>query len=107
MSLTDAIKGLLSNMAGAFEPGKDIYCLRKLPYLLYFLFFIETIEYVYNVDYIQSHKIDLAICDHFCSPCVEAALLHKIPFIITGTFPYSPGKKQEYEKRLIYSFNFR
>ncbi|KAG2213470.1 hypothetical protein INT47_009144 [Mucor saturninus] len=43
-------------------------------------------EYVSNLEYIKSNNIDLVICDSFNSPCIEAAIKSKIPFLATSSF---------------------
>lgn len=40
----------------------------------------------------QSERIDLAICDSFAIGCIDAAVLLKIPVILTSTLSMFAGK---------------
>ncbi|KAI8073485.1 uncharacterized protein B0P05DRAFT_604795 [Gilbertella persicaria] len=42
-------------------------------------------DYQFTRDYFISHKIDVAICDHFGETCVDAATSLNIPYIITSS----------------------
>ncbi|ORX60255.1 UDP-Glycosyltransferase/glycogen phosphorylase [Hesseltinella vesiculosa] len=48
-------------------------------------------EYTSLVRIMQEEKADLAICDHFVDPCMEAAQQLGLPFIVTSTLAIAPG----------------
>ncbi|CAO3611444.1 unnamed protein product [Cunninghamella echinulata] len=58
-------------------------------------------EYLALKDIMKSQQIDLAICDHFVDPCIEAALFHKIPFVITATLAITPDAQASYISKSI------
>jgi hypothetical protein len=47
------------------------------------------------MDLFSKKDVDLAICDHFITACIEASITNKIPFIVTSTFPLTPGKREK------------
>ncbi|GAN06835.1 UDP-glucosyl transferase family protein [Mucor ambiguus] len=53
-------------------------------------------DYTSIVSTLKSKRIDLAICDHFCTPCVEASTKLKIPFIITSGMALGPDAGAPY-----------
>ncbi|KAI9304333.1 hypothetical protein BJ944DRAFT_231386 [Cunninghamella echinulata] len=58
-------------------------------------------EYLALKDIMKLQQIDLAICDHFVDPCIEAALFHKIPFVITATLAITPDAQASYISKSI------
>ncbi|KAL9545000.1 hypothetical protein MBANPS3_007348 [Mucor bainieri] len=76
----------------AFEEKKSriIKKMRDRPMVESFIDMFSSFNEEFKTDYpnfintLKSNKIDLAICDHFCTPCVEASIKLKIPFIITS-----------------------
>ncbi|KAG1409239.1 hypothetical protein G6F58_009385 [Rhizopus delemar] len=44
-----------------------------------------TDDYLNHVDLFSKKDVDLAICDYYNMPCVEASIANNIPFIITST----------------------
>ncbi|KAK4514770.1 uncharacterized protein ATC70_002373 [Mucor velutinosus] len=53
-------------------------------------------DYISIINTLKSKKIDLAICDHFSTPCVEASTKLKIPFIITSGMALGPDAGAPY-----------
>ncbi|KAG0865802.1 hypothetical protein G6F16_009949 [Rhizopus arrhizus] len=55
-----------------------------------------TEDYLNHMDFFSKKDVDLAICDHFITACVEASITNKIPFIVTSTFPLTPDAAAPY-----------
>lgn len=53
-------------------------------------------DYTSILHTLKSKKIDLSVCDHFCTPCVEASVKLKIPFIVTSGMALSPDAGAPY-----------
>ncbi|KAI8066779.1 hypothetical protein BC940DRAFT_333788 [Gongronella butleri] len=53
-------------------------------------------DYQVILQLMKDKKVDLAICDHFVDPCMEAALQLKIPFVITSTLAIAPDARAPY-----------
>ncbi|CEI89662.1 hypothetical protein RMCBS344292_04012 [Rhizopus microsporus] len=53
-------------------------------------------DYFKHRDIFSKKKVDLAICDHFTTACVDAAHDAKIPFIVTSAFAHSPDSSAPY-----------
>jgi hypothetical protein len=50
------------------------------------------IDYAAFIDYFKNHDTDVALCDHFMEPCVDAATKLNIPYVITASMDLSKGK---------------
>ncbi|CEP19969.1 hypothetical protein [Parasitella parasitica] len=75
---------------------------RKKPVIDSFVTLLDILGSEFEPDYLglseqfKSKKIDLAICDHFNSACVEASIASNIPFIITACAGLSPDAGAPY-----------
>ncbi|KAL7329936.1 hypothetical protein PS15p_204943 [Mucor circinelloides] len=76
--------------------------MRERPMMESFIDMFSSFNQEFGLDYtsiintLTSKKIDLAICDHFCTPCVEASTKLKIPFIITSGMALGPDAGAPY-----------
>jgi hypothetical protein len=47
------------------------------------------------MDLFSKKDVDLALCGHIMTACVEASIVNKIPFIVTSAIPLTPGKREK------------
>ncbi|KAI8646822.1 hypothetical protein BD408DRAFT_336454 [Parasitella parasitica] len=75
---------------------------RTKPIIESFAMMLDSIGSEFETDYLglleqyKSKKIDLAICDHFNTPCAEASIAFNIPFIVTASMGISPDAGAPY-----------
>ncbi|KAG0927131.1 hypothetical protein G6F57_014930 [Rhizopus arrhizus] len=55
-----------------------------------------TEDYLNHMDLFSKKDVDLALCGHIMTACVEASIVNKIPFIVTSAIPLTPDTATPY-----------
>ncbi|KAI8636692.1 hypothetical protein BD408DRAFT_355160 [Parasitella parasitica] len=63
-------------------------------------------DYLFTRQFFIDNRIDVALCDHFADPCVEAATNLSIPYIITAAMDTTKDTSAPYVNNDVTTMNF-